>query len=114
MRDVRRLVGRWVGVGGVIRKRADRGRSRRRARRPAVHERGGIAPCEQPRCGRLHVAFDAGELPAEIAPADLARTLAAVIQGGYVLARAMGDQEPMDAAVRGAISLLDAAQAAAH
>jgi AcrR family transcriptional regulator len=58
-------------------------------------------------------AIAAGELPAGIVPADLARTLAAVIQGGYVLARAQGDQGPMDAAVRGAVSLLEAAHAAA-
>ncbi len=59
----------------------------------------------------IAAAIEAGELPASIVPADLARTLAAVIQGGYVLARAKGDQGPMDAAVRGAVSLLDAAQA---
>jgi AcrR family transcriptional regulator len=58
-------------------------------------------------------AIACGELPASIVPADLARTLAATIQGGYVLARAKGDQAPMDAAVRGAVSLLDAAHAAA-
>lgn len=56
-------------------------------------------------------AVRAGELPASVVPADLARTLAAVIQGGYVLARAKGEQDPMDAAIRGAISLLDAASA---
>jgi AcrR family transcriptional regulator len=61
----------------------------------------------------IAAAIDAGELPASIAPADLARTLAAVLQGGYVLARAKGEQAPMDAAIRGAISLLDAAHAAA-
>lgn len=60
----------------------------------------------------IAAAIAAGELPATIVPAELARTLAAVIQGGYVLARAKGVQEPMDAAVRGAISLLDAAHAA--
>ena len=49
--------------------------------------------------------------PASIVPADLARTLAAVIQGGYVLARAKGEQGPMDAAIRGAVALLDAAHA---
>jgi AcrR family transcriptional regulator len=57
----------------------------------------------------IAAAIAAGELPASIVPADLARTLAAVLQGGYVLSRALGDQAPMDAAVRGAISLLDAA-----
>lgn len=60
----------------------------------------------------ITAAIVAGELPTSIVPADLARTLAAVLQGGYVLARAQGEQGPMDAAVRGAISLLDAAQSA--
>lgn len=58
-------------------------------------------------------AVEAGELPATVVPADLARTLAAVVQGGYVLARAKGEQEPMDAAVRGAIGLLDSLAASA-
>lgn len=55
-------------------------------------------------------AVDAGELPPTVVPADLALTLQAVIQGGYVLARARGSQEPMDAAIRGAVALLDAAR----
>ena len=59
-------------------------------------------------------AVAAGELPADTDPGDLARTLAAVIQGGYVLARARGEQQPMDAAVRGALALLDAARTAAR
>lgn len=54
-------------------------------------------------------AVDAGELPASTVPRELARTLAAVLQGGYVLARALGEQGPMDDAVRGAVALLDAA-----
>ena len=58
-------------------------------------------------------AVGAGELPANTVPAELARTLAAVIQGGYVLARAQGDQAPMDGAIRGALALLDAAHTAA-
>lgn len=58
----------------------------------------------------IAAAVAAGELPGSIVPADLARTLSAVIQGGYVLSRAKGEQGPMDAAVRGALSLLDAAQ----
>jgi TetR/AcrR family transcriptional regulator, transcriptional repressor for nem operon len=61
----------------------------------------------------IAAAVEARELPATIVPADLARTLSAVIQGGYVLARAKGEQGPMDAAVRGALSLLDAAHDAA-
>jgi TetR/AcrR family transcriptional repressor of nem operon len=57
-------------------------------------------------------AIAAGQLPATIVPAELARTLSAVIQGGYVLARAKGEQGPMDAAIRGAVALLDVAHAA--
>jgi TetR/AcrR family transcriptional repressor of nem operon len=57
-------------------------------------------------------AVSTGELPRSIVPAELARTLSAVVQGGYVLARARGEQGPMDAAIRGAISLLDAASLA--
>ncbi|QCB49875.1 TetR/AcrR family transcriptional regulator [Rhodococcus sp. PAMC28707] len=60
----------------------------------------------------IAAAIAAGELPTSIDPSDLARTLSAVIQGGYVLARAKGEQGPMDAAIRGALSLLDAAQLA--
>ncbi|WP_217808565.1 TetR/AcrR family transcriptional regulator [Rhodococcus sp. 1168] len=60
----------------------------------------------------IAAAIAAGELPTSIVPADLARTLAAVLQGGYVLARAKGEQGPMDAAVRGAVSLLDVAHSA--
>ncbi|MFB9660158.1 TetR/AcrR family transcriptional regulator [Glycomyces mayteni] len=59
----------------------------------------------------ITAAIEAGELPRSTDPAELARTLAAVIQGGYVLARAGGDQGPMDAAIRGAVALLDAAHA---
>jgi TetR/AcrR family transcriptional repressor of nem operon len=62
----------------------------------------------------IAAAIEADELPPSIVPAELARTLAAVIQGGYVLARAKGDQGPMDAAIRGAASLLDAAHASCN
>lgn len=57
-------------------------------------------------------AVAAGELPSSVDPTDLAHTLVAVVQGGYVLARAQGSQEPMDAAVRGALQLLDSLHAA--
>lgn len=60
----------------------------------------------------ITAAIAAGELPATIIAADLARTLTALLQGGYVLSRAKGEQAPMDAAVRGALSLLDAAHRA--
>ncbi|MFG2136509.1 TetR/AcrR family transcriptional regulator [Streptomyces sp. NPDC048650] len=49
-----------------------------------------------------------GELSADLDPADTAATVAAVVQGGYVLARAADDPAPFDAAVRGALSLLAA------
>lgn len=52
-------------------------------------------------------AIEDGELPRTVVASELARTLCAVIQGGYVLARAEGQQDPMDAAIRGAVSLLD-------
>jgi AcrR family transcriptional regulator len=61
--------------------------------------------------GAIAEAVAAGELPASIVPADLAATLSAVLQGGYVLARAHGSQEPMDAAVRGVVALLEAVRA---
>lgn len=42
-------------------------------------------------------------------PDDLADTVLATIQGGYVLARATGDQQHLDRAVRGLVALLRAA-----
>jgi AcrR family transcriptional regulator len=53
----------------------------------------------------------AGELRPGLDPHDTAAAIVAVVQGGYVLARAADSQEPFDAAVRGAVALL-AAQAA--
>ena len=53
--------------------------------------------------------IDAGELAADIEPVQLASTIAAVVQGGYVLARAQGDTGPFDAAVQGAMNLLERA-----
>ncbi|HEY3483508.1 MAG TPA: TetR/AcrR family transcriptional regulator, partial [Streptomyces sp.] len=52
----------------------------------------------------------AGELRPELDPADTGAALAAVVQGGYVLARAADSQEPFDQAVRGATALLAAAR----
>lgn len=49
-----------------------------------------------------------GELDARLDPADTAAALVAVLQGGYVLARAAGSAEPFDRAVRGALALLAA------
>lgn len=62
----------------------------------------------------IQQAIDAGELPRATQARQLACTLVAVIQGGYVLARAEGSQEPMDAAILGAIALLESASAAAQ
>jgi len=51
-----------------------------------------------------------GEFPVDVNPADLADTVLAVVQGGYVLARAAGDTAPFDRAVRGAVALLESSQ----
>lgn len=50
-----------------------------------------------------------GEFGTTVVPADLADTVLAVVQGGYVLARAAGDPAPFDRAVRGAVILLELA-----
>lgn len=55
----------------------------------------------------LQEAYDAGQLAGEVDPHDLADTVLAVVQGGYVLARAADDVQPFDRAVRGAVSLLE-------
>ncbi|HEX3778796.1 MAG TPA: TetR/AcrR family transcriptional regulator [Pseudonocardiaceae bacterium] len=49
---------------------------------------------------------DAGEFVADLDPATTAATLLAVLQGGYVLARAARCAAPFDAAVDGALTLL--------
>lgn len=54
----------------------------------------------------------AGELRPGLDPSDTAAAIAAVVQGGYVLARAAGSREPFDDAVRGAVALLAAARPA--
>ncbi|GAA2881813.1 TetR/AcrR family transcriptional regulator [Streptomyces mexicanus] len=48
----------------------------------------------------------AGELDAGLRPEHRAAALAAVVQGGYALARAEQSTEPFDRAVRGALDLL--------
>lgn len=50
-----------------------------------------------------------GELKQTLDPVELASTLIAVLQGGYVLARAAQSAEPFDRAVAGALALLNAA-----
>jgi TetR/AcrR family transcriptional repressor of nem operon len=47
-----------------------------------------------------------GEYPDSLDPEQTAATIAAVLQGGYVLARAAGSVEPFELAVRGLINLL--------
>ncbi|MFE7561579.1 TetR/AcrR family transcriptional regulator [Kitasatospora sp. NPDC057500] len=51
---------------------------------------------------------EAGELRADAEPADLAAAVVAVVQGGYVLARAADGAEPFERAVRGVLALLAA------
>jgi TetR/AcrR family transcriptional regulator, transcriptional repressor for nem operon len=57
----------------------------------------------------LREAVAAGQLPADLDPERLARTLMAVIQGGYVLAIAQQDPAPFVDACTGAVDLLRAA-----
>ncbi|MER6360885.1 TetR/AcrR family transcriptional regulator [Kitasatospora sp. NPDC001527] len=52
-----------------------------------------------------------GELRPGAEPADLAAAVVAVVQGGYVLARAADSAEPFERAVRGALALLAAHRA---
>jgi len=53
----------------------------------------------------------AGELVADVDATQLASTIVAVVQGGYVLARAQADTAPFDAAIEGAVNLLERATA---
>ncbi|RXW33469.1 TetR/AcrR family transcriptional regulator [Propioniciclava flava] len=57
----------------------------------------------------LTEAVTAGELRSDIDPEQVAHTLMAVLQGGYVLAMAQGDPAPFEQARQGALSLLRAA-----
>jgi len=52
-----------------------------------------------------------GALRPDLDTTDLAASLLAVVQGGYVLARAAQDPLAMERATRGALALLDAATA---
>ncbi|WP_051951809.1 TetR/AcrR family transcriptional regulator [Actinacidiphila yeochonensis] len=58
--------------------------------------------------GLVAEAVEAGELHPDLDPGQTASAVAAVVQGGYVLARAAGDRAPFDEAVRGALALLRA------
>ncbi|MFF8908700.1 TetR family transcriptional regulator C-terminal domain-containing protein [Streptomyces olivaceoviridis] len=53
-------------------------------------------------------AQGAGELDARLRPEQTEATLAAVVQGGYALARAEQSVEPFDRAIQGALDLLGA------
>ncbi|WP_343970562.1 TetR/AcrR family transcriptional regulator [Kribbella koreensis] len=50
---------------------------------------------------------ESGEYPAGLDPDRTAATIAAVLQGGYVLARADGSDEPFELAVAGLVDLLE-------
>ncbi|OKK13002.1 TetR family transcriptional regulator [Streptomyces sp. CB02488] len=50
--------------------------------------------------------LDRGEFTHALVPDDIAATIVATVQGGYVLARAAGSTDAFDAAVRGLLTLL--------
>jgi AcrR family transcriptional regulator len=50
---------------------------------------------------------ESGEYPESLDPVRTAAAIAAVLQGGYVLARAAGSDEPFELAVEGLVSLLE-------
>ncbi|MFI8764118.1 TetR/AcrR family transcriptional regulator [Streptomyces sp. R-07] len=52
--------------------------------------------------------LDSGELSVALDPHEIAATVLATVQGGYVLARATGSRAPFDSAVRGLLALLAA------
>ncbi|NWF25703.1 TetR/AcrR family transcriptional regulator [Streptomyces sp. PKU-EA00015] len=60
--------------------------------------------------GRLAAVVDegreSGELSAALIPSEVAATIVATVQGGYVLARASGSTAAFDAGVRGLLALL--------
>ncbi|WP_019521037.1 MULTISPECIES: TetR/AcrR family transcriptional regulator [unclassified Streptomyces] len=49
---------------------------------------------------------DAGEFAPSLVPEDVAASIVATVQGGYVLARAAGSADAFDAGVRGLLTLL--------
>ncbi len=55
----------------------------------------------------IEQAKQEGTLSKSINTTELAATLSAIVQGGYVLARAFQDPERMHQAVRGAVTLID-------
>ncbi|MGW6567735.1 TetR/AcrR family transcriptional regulator [Streptomyces sp. NPDC054975] len=61
--------------------------------------------------GILQEGLDSGEFAGPLDPAELAATIVATVQGGYVLARASGSPAAFDSAVRGLLGLLARLQA---
>lgn len=57
--------------------------------------------------------LDSGELSGPLDAGEVAATILATVQGGYVLARATGTRDPFDHAVRGLLTLLAPAAATA-
>lgn len=57
----------------------------------------------------LQAGILAGELPSELNATELADTVLAVVQGGYILARAEDSPLPFERAVSGAVALLHTA-----
>ncbi|MFI9115390.1 TetR/AcrR family transcriptional regulator [Streptomyces venezuelae] len=57
--------------------------------------------------------LDSGELSGPLDAGQVAATILATVQGGYVLARATGTRDPFDHAVRGLLTLLAPAAATA-
>ncbi|MGW0773767.1 TetR/AcrR family transcriptional regulator [Streptomyces sp. NPDC002835] len=57
--------------------------------------------------GIVEQGRERGELRGTLVPGDVAATIVATLQGGYVLARASGSTAAFDAAVRGLLALLD-------
>lgn len=53
-----------------------------------------------------------GDFPVDLDPAELAETVLAVVQGGYILARAQGTTGPFHRAVAGAVRLVEFATTA--
>ncbi|MGA4843520.1 TetR/AcrR family transcriptional regulator [Streptomyces sp. G45] len=56
--------------------------------------------------GIVQEGVERGEFDAALDPAEVASTIVATVQGGYVLARATGSPEAFEAGVRGLLALL--------
>ncbi|GHO72271.1 hypothetical protein KSD_00420 [Ktedonobacter sp. SOSP1-85] len=69
---------------------------------------------EQKISAALEQAQCAGALSETIDTTDVATTLVAIVQGGYVLARALQDPQQMDKALRGALALLESIEGRYH